>query len=220
MGIFHKCQKCNNNVLYSIIIRKDGGISKVCENCYEGEVKVNTGFQGRSTPQSLTPIEVTVDNKEYISLIDSNGHLINTKDLLLLANKIIEFANLSEIDEAIEVENDSQFLSHSLGLEKNENGLFIIPNDFVTVDRREFNIEKRAWSFKCGNCNEKTGTNTHKYYFLVDLSQHQAMMNRQDRACSRDCANVIAKDFINSEIPKKFSQLIAPLDNFKVHVRN
>lgn len=218
MGIFYTCKKCENKFLELEIIKSKGKVIQVCTECANGEEKYRLGFSSSRLSQSLTPVEITVDNEPYITLQDSNGHLIGKDDLLLLAKKLQEFASINELEKIIEKDNNYRFLSIFLCLKTNNSGLFVLPSDFVDVARKKFNREKRAWSFRCGNCNEKTGTNTHEYYFFVHLNKHQEMLDEFDRACSEECSNAIAKEMIKRNFSKECLKLIEPIDGFKVKV--
>ncbi len=218
MAIFFECDICKDEFTHLVSVEKDGQRLNACKDCAEG--LQHSRYYGRgSMHTALMLTEVKVEDKRYFTLIDNYGHFIPTKDMLKLADKLREFSSLENIDEELEKENTKQYLSSHLGLQKNEEGLFVIPEDFVKVERREFNSEKRNWSFKCGNCSEKVGSKTDQYYYSVYLSHYQMQLSQQERACSPECSNVIAKDMVKSGFSKDENKFIAPINDFNIVVK-
>lgn len=217
MAIFHECDICKEDSIYLVRVEKDGQHLDACAECSEGLQR--SRYYGRGGfKTALMVTEVTVEDKRYFTLVDNYGRYIPTKDMLKLADKLKEFSSLENIDEELEKENTKQNLSEYIGLQENEEGLFVIPEDFVKVERREFNSEKRNWSFKCGNCSEKVGSKTDQYYYSVYLS-HSFILSKQDRACSPACSNVIAKDMVKEGLSKEENQFIAPINDFNIIVK-
>lgn len=156
----------------------------------------------RDKPNFYRVVEIEEEkNGKFIThkgLADEQGYLYSREEVNDLINTIKDFYSLNNNHEIIDTLNIQEKLKDYLdmleGLDKleivkSDNGKYNIPH--VNYKYKEFNPNKRNWSFQCGWCGTRVSSKIDKSYYSLHSNGLGISM---ERGCSINCINLIWKD--------------------------
>ncbi len=145
------------------------------------------------------------DGKEeriYV-LKDNQGFILTKEEFYKEKESIIDF-----FEKAEKAYNDPEIYSFLIwlntasrlyrdGFRMNENDKFVIPEP--NIKYKEFDPNKRKWSFKCSWCGKKVSSDKQKYYYSILFNKtlyHFPALECEpcERACSKECATHVWHD--------------------------
>jgi len=165
----------------------------------------------------MIPINITITENdgtksEAIVFQDNRGLIFTEEEFQEKKREMEEtFKKASEayerndIDNWIDRTNKTKLLeqyvhlSYELDFLKDENGKYKIPSS--NVNHKNFNSEKRNWSFTCDWCGEKVSSKTEKSYYSLKVPH---LVNFSEvsfpRGCSQICADHLWRDLFKDWI--------------------
>lgn len=170
-------------------------------------------FVDHISHDSLIPSILKYNEKEYLILHDEHGDLLHTNELKLIAQELFKTVKIQELDQFIKKENQNQYMQYHFNEDPEATGKLLLPLESLRVQRKKFKSDKR-WAFTCGNCSKKVSSKYGGEYFSMcpsmSISNHEWGV---ERACTKECMKVIAKDHLWNWITDNNYQEYFDIDN-------
>lgn len=160
-----------------------------------------------NVPITLYPIDE--DDCSAVVMSGQAGRLLRYQETKLVAERLT--SQLENIDPN---EFDKLVNNHNRGLMMCD--LFIYSDDsyknypmhYLNVSKKKYKGNKK-WSFVCGNCGNKITLETADVYYTLTPIEAGEVLNftsnePTERACSKECMKVIAKEKAVNSIKKEF----------------
>lgn len=145
----------------------------------------------------IPAVIVSAEGEELLTFRNGRGILMSRNEMQFIIDEFTKTIKLgNEYDEFAEESNRYNKLASSWDITRYNEDLFKLPFSRLGIRIKKFNINKRKWSFKCGNCSIKVSSIEGSKYISINPSSRFSPENTSERACSLGCAKVIAKEII------------------------
>lgn len=162
-----------------------------------------------NVPITLYPIDE--DDCSALVMSGQAGRLLSYQESKLVAERLInQLENIAsdEFDKRVYNHNrrlmmDDLFIG-AYGHDSNKN----YPLFYLNVSKKKYKGNQK-WSFICGNCSNKITLETADVYYTLTPREVGEVLNftsnePTERACSKECMKVIAKEVAVNSIRKEF----------------
>ena len=162
-----------------------------------------------NVPITLYPIDE--DDCSALVMSGQAGRLLSYQETKLVAERLIsqlENIDSDEFDKQVHNHNrrlmmDDLFMG-AYGHDSNKN----YPMYYLNVSKKKYKGNQK-WSFICGNCGNKITLETADVYYTLTPIEAGEVLNftsnePTERACSKECMKVIAKEKAVNSIKKEF----------------
>jgi len=207
------CEECRAIIDSSWIHRIKSKYSRkgyitVCNNClkkrgWENKPRYeasNLEEYIENTPENIiTPTMIeTEGNKKYLQYHHNTGYLLTRDELEFIVEELQKTLTLdNSFDEFIEEENKIKTLRNKFSVSEHNKNKFTIPLDDVRARKKKFNLDKRKWSFECGNCSDRISEEESLTFYSITPYEYLSNTGTE-RACSLGCVYIIVKDIITN----------------------